>query len=159
MLCPECLCQLNMEQLICKKGHQFEKRDGIYILLNQKFKTTLDVFLSDFEQVRNQQKRKILDKKAYEKLPYFDTSFPQEYRHVWIGRQQALEWMKPFFYKKSKMNILNFSSWNGWLSNNLINWGHELIAISYFVDEWDGLAAMKHYRNCLLYTSPSPRDS
>ena len=42
---------------------------------------------------------------------------------------------------------MNYGSWNGWLSNNLVKWGHRVTAISYFSDEYDGLGAQQFYKN------------
>ena len=54
-------------------------------------------------------------------------------------------WSRELLRDRGRLRILDFGAWNGWLSNRLAAQGHDVTAIDYFVDEFDGLRARKFY--------------
>ena len=43
--------------------------------------------------------------------------------------------------------MLEIGAWNHWLTNRLNKDGHQLTAIDYFIDQFDGLGAKTHYKS------------
>ena len=43
------------------------------------------------------------------------------------------------------IRVLDIGAWNGWLSHQLAQRGHDVTAVDYFVDEYDGLGARRFY--------------
>jgi len=76
---------------------------------------------------------------AYERLP---------------GGQKGLEWrlrrydlkvVRRLIPQEKRLSILDVGAWNGWLSNRLSSWGHEVTAVDYFASEQNGLGAKRFY--------------
>ena len=65
----------------------------------------------------------------------------------WKGFQDDLQIINKRIKHLPPSKALNFGSFNGWLSNDLVKAGHEVTAMSYFIDQYDGLASEQFYTN------------
>ncbi len=112
------------------------------VLLDAAFRQELAAFLIGFESLRQQEEKRLLDTAIYEFLP----CAPQlQNNPEWRMRCYDLAIVTKLLAGRKAQNILEIGAWNGWLSNRLAKMGHHVIAIDYFTDAYDGLAAKKHY--------------
>ena len=139
--CPECHQPLNAS-LACPQGHQFAMEDGLLVLLRPDFRRQLEAFLARFAALRQSEGRRILDPAVYPTLPYNPAlqSNPE-----WRLRRYDAELILGQLTGRSPLRILDLGAWNGWLSHLLAAAGHQVTAIDYFSDAYDGLRARRHY--------------
>ncbi len=139
-LCPTCR-QLLDAAWTCPKGHHYEEVDGVRVLLTPSFRARLQDFLDAFHAYREVIGRRLLDPDSYPQLPYG----PGAGRHIeWRLRQHDLSLVRRLLAGRRR-RVLEVGAWNGWLSHWLTRDGHEVTAVDYFVDPYDGLQAMRHY--------------
>ncbi len=139
--CPECRGVLS-DSFVCANGHAFELRAGVLEMLPEKFAARLHEFTARFTQLRDRENRRLLDPQVYPQLPDAPVlSKDPEWQ------QRVYDWsiVRGLLSGKSDLSILDVGAWNGWLSNRLAELGHRVLAIDYFADEFDGLAARRHY--------------
>ena len=84
--------------------------------------------------------RRITDPRIYPHLPDVLKDDPE-----WAARAGDLVFMRELVPNQPVLRILDIGAWNGWLSYHLAKSGHRVAAVDYFIDEFDGLAAVKHY--------------
>ncbi len=146
ILCPNCnsIVQLSDTYAQCESGHSFPKENGVYHLISESFGEILYPFLEGVENYQRIHNSPI----PTELLP--QTPYIGENTHQWNIRRKEWEWMLNNL-PASPSTILNYGSWNGWLSNRLVDKGHSVTAISEFRDEHDGLGSNQHYTN--IWTS------
>lgn len=139
--CPECHQPLNAS-LACPQGHQFAMEDGLLVLLRPDFRRQLEAFLARFAALRQSEGRRILDPAVYPTLPYNPAlqSNPE-----WRLRRYDAELILGQLTGRSPLRILDLGAWNGWLSHLLAAAGHQVTAVDYFSDAYDGLRARRHY--------------
>ncbi len=64
---------------------------------------------------------------------------------MWKLRRLNLSLIRRLLRGRSRQRVLEIGAWNGWLSHRLSQDGHDILAIDYFVHQFDGLRARKHY--------------
>lgn len=128
------------------------KKEGVFDLIPKEEKERLNTFLKNFEDFRERKKQKIKETHLYNNLPYSisDSS--------WKSKQKDLTIIRDLTKNKTNLKILDFGAWNGWLSNQLSAKNHTLTATDIFVDEFDGLKALKHYNNKFIAMQLLPNE-
>jgi SAM-dependent methyltransferase len=142
--CPNCAQPLTIDvQISCENGHSFEVHDGVLSLLSDEFATTLHTFLAGFEPLRQADGKRLTDPATYESLPFTPElqSDPE-----WRMRSYDAAVVGQLLSARRQQRILEIGAWNGWLSNRLAQAGHQLTAVDYFADAYDGLRARQFYR-------------
>lgn len=128
---------------ICAQNHRFFFDDGVLILLSDSFRSQLAAFLAKFEPLRQAEGKRLLDPDIYPLLPFAPDV---ESSHEWRMRCYDVEILEKLLAGRTHMRILEIGAWNGWLSNWLTKQGHEVTAVDYFIDKYDGLQAMHFYK-------------
>lgn len=148
ILCPNCRATLDLASLACANGHRFAERDGVIALLEAGFGGRLETFLRAFSRARQAEGRRLLDPAVYPALPCGSPghSLPGGQRE-WRLRRCDLALVQRLLAGAPPRRVLEVGAWNGWLSHHLAEAGHDLTAVDYFADEYDGLAARKFYRS------------
>lgn len=113
-------------------------------LLDPSFQRRLDAFTARLSHIREAEGRRLLDPAIYEQLPFAPTLRKS---HEWRIRRYGLEIVRKRLRRRERLRILDVGAWNGWLSHQLATLGHDLTAVDYFADEYDGLGARKFYRS------------
>ncbi|MFK7933171.1 MAG: class I SAM-dependent methyltransferase [Saprospiraceae bacterium] len=143
--CP--LCQETTNQLgNCSQSKCLPTKFGVLRILEPAFQHIIIPYETRFKTIRASEGISIKNTSIYERLPFIGKK-EKEFLTEFIGFQQDLKIIKNLLNDKSNLRILNHGSWNGWLSNHLVKWGHQVTAISYFMDEFDGLGAQQFYKN------------
>jgi len=143
MLCPNCRQEIDERTLTCAAGHHFELEDGVLALLADDFGRRLRVFTETFKQIRADEGMRLLDDALYDQLPQAEVV---GHKHEWRLRRYDWEVVHRLVAKRGEhQRILDVGAWNGWLSNRLVELGHEVTAVDYFADPYDGLGAMQFY--------------
>lgn len=146
MLCPECRQELAEHEgsgLICAAGHRFNEKNGVLVLLEERFGRRLKAFTETFGQMRDAAGMRLLDESIYDRLPRADVV---AHKHEW--RLRRYDWdvvERTVKNQGGQLRTLDVGAWNGWLSNRLAALGHEVTAVDYFDDPYDGLGAMQFY--------------
>ena len=128
------------------------KKEGVFDLIPKEEKEKLNTFLKNFEDFRERKKQKIKDPNLYKNLPYSinDSS--------WKSKQKDIQIVNKICGKRKELKILDFGGWNGWMSNYLTSKGHYLVVTDIFLDEFDGLKAIKHYNNPFIALQLLPNE-
>lgn len=143
MLCPNCRLEIDESTWSCATGHRFYLENGVLILLQEDFGRRLRAFMEVFRQIRTNEGMKLLDESVYDRLPHAEVA---AHEHEW--RLRRFDWEvvhKLVTGRVGQQRILDVGAWNGWLSNRLAEMGHEVTAVDYFADAYDGLGAMQFY--------------
>ncbi len=146
--CPECYSPLN-EFFSCENGHHFSQKEGILSLFSQKEAERAAVFLEKFQAFREKSGLRITEESLYPQLPFVQNGLAGT---SWKARAFDLKYIFSQLEKNKSLEILEIGAWNGWLSHQLAEAGHDVTAIDIFMDKYDGLAAMQFYPqtwNCL----------
>ena len=141
LLCPECYQPLDPQLLVCRNAHQYSIRDGVLILLAKNFAEELLTFSATLNQMRADNDKRLTDPAIYNGLPCASSL---QANFEWRDRCQDLQLVKQAvgeYYGPKTLTILDVGAYNGWLSHNLANLGHEVTGIDYFRDPYDGLGA------------------
>ena len=64
---------------------------------------------------------------------------------MWKLRAFDLGLIRRFLRGRPHQRVLEIGAWNGWLSHQLSGDGHDVMAVGYFIHQFDGLRARKHY--------------
>lgn len=141
LTCPTCHQPLHQEQLFCPAGHTFTLTNGVLSLLDEPFAQRLHQFNHTLEQYRAATGRRLLDPALYEDLP-----FAAALRSQFEWRLRRYDWAVVQKWMGTRpQRVLDIGAWNGWLSHRLAQMGHEVTAIDYFTDPYDGLGAKQFY--------------
>lgn len=127
--------------LQCPNGHTFAYQDGVLVLLADGFAARLGQFTADLSRARTANQKRLVEPGLYPQLPFIKTAENWE----WRMRQYDLAVVQRAINGRSGLKILDVGAWNGWLSYRLALQGHQVTAVDYFIDEYDGLAAKKFY--------------
>jgi 2-polyprenyl-3-methyl-5-hydroxy-6-metoxy-1,4-benzoquinol methylase len=139
--CPTCRHPVDVERLVCSQGHSFRMRDGVLSLLDASFARRLERFTATLERHRADSGKRLPDPAVYEDLP-----FTPGLRSRLEWRLRRYDWaVVARFVGTRPKRVLDIGAWNGWLSHRLACLGHEVTAIDYFADPFDGLGARRHY--------------
>ncbi|NJM39628.1 MAG: methyltransferase domain-containing protein [Anaerolineae bacterium] len=144
LACPICRKPLHTDSLTCEHDHAFHQQDGVLSLLTPQFAAQLDAFAKFFQADRIAQHYPTLPPSAYTQLPFGDSvrNDPE-----WRARQIDLSLILKLLPAGKASRVLDVGAWNGWLSHQLAQRGHDVTAISYFADAQDGLGARQFYPN------------
>lgn len=142
ILCPECDVPVDLGVARCGGGHCFETDDGVVSLLSAKRREELNSYLRAFERWRQDRGDLITDPGSYPRLPDCP---PGGDGGLWGLRALDLSLIRRFLRGRSRQRVLEIGAWNGWLSHQLSGDAHDVLAIDYFVHQFDGLRARKHY--------------
>jgi 2-polyprenyl-3-methyl-5-hydroxy-6-metoxy-1,4-benzoquinol methylase len=146
LLCPNCRESVDPGSLSCSRGHRFTCEDGVLVLLQEDFGRQLRAFTAAFKATRAAENRRLLAVPSYEALPFGQAaSRDASWRLEWQLRCYDLAAVLGLLGKRSGLQVLDVGAWNGWLSHQLAARGHDVTAIDYFTDEYDGLGAGKFY--------------
>lgn len=152
LLCPDCRLPFALQDdfsdwdqgaVACPAGHPFRVQAGVLELLDAPLARTLDGFLSSFGALRADEQRRLTDPALYPLLPDAPAVRGE---FEWRLRRYDLAVALDVCGRGAPRRILDLGAWNGWLSNRLAEQGHEVTAIDYFVDPFDGLQARQFYR-------------
>jgi len=139
--CPTCRQPLDRERLICPNGHSFAMKDGVLSLLDAAFAQRLHRFNATLARHRAATGRRLLDPALYAELP-----FTAALRDQVEWRLRRYDWaVVQKWVGTEPQRVLDIGAWNGWLSYRLTLLGHEVTAVDYFTDPYDGLAAKQFY--------------
>lgn len=146
MRCPSCGEPVEAGAARCAGGHRFEVADGVLRLLEPAFAARLEAFTSAFGRLRERDGRRLPAPPVYPRLPA-----ARELRHrpEWRVRRYDLALVRRLLADGATSRVLDVGAWNGWLAHNLAEDGHDVVAVDYFDDPFDGLRARRHY--------PAPR--
>ena len=118
--------------------HVYDYHLGVYTFLETNFDKKLKDYLKKLKQFRELRNERLKDPTIYDQLPHIKGN-------QWNARKRDLKQIEKLLKETKNLDILEIGAWNGWLSNRLSKMGHNVTAIDYFMDEYDGLAAKKHY--------------
>ena len=121
LLCPECKAPFHFHTHSCENGHSFEEKNGVIKLLTQKDKTRLTDYLAKFNAYRKKSGWHITDPGIFPQLPFIDEETAPGF---WKAKQEDLRLIKRLLKGKENLKILEIGAWNGWLSHQLVKWGH-----------------------------------
>jgi len=145
--CPNCRQLLRADSVnggfICAQNHHFTYDEGVLILLSASFRIELTAFLEKFEPLRQTEAKRLLDPAVYESLPFTPEL---QSNHEWRMRRYDVEILEKLLAGRKQQRILDIGAWNGWLSHWLTKKGHQVTAVDYFIDKYDGLQAMNFYK-------------
>ena len=145
--CPTCREPIDSRGQVCPNRHSFEYRDGVLRLLDAAFADRLESFTARLSVIREAEGKRLTDISAYEGLPFSQLeSGDPAWRTEWRLRCHDLDMLSRLIAGRSRCRVLDVGAWNGWLSHQLAAQGHDVTAVDYFDDAYDGLAARKHYR-------------
>lgn len=144
--CPNCNEYLDPDKGSCGTEACLSPLYGVARMMRQEFFQAFDLYSRQFEQIREKEGLRIKDPSLYENMPFVKTKKSAD-RYQWHLRCYDLAILKKVMRSGSGQKVLDFGSWNGWLSNTLVNWGHVPTAVGYFIDPYDGLGAKQFYRN------------
>ena len=146
VLCPNCREPIDLTALVCPGGHRFACQDGVLMLLEAEFGRRLKAFTARLNVIRAAERKRLMDVSAYEGLPFSQLDCDDAGgRLEWRLRGYDLEIVLRRLGRRRQQRILDVGAWNGWLSHRLAAQGHDVTAVDYFVDEYDGLGARKFY--------------
>ncbi len=142
LICPSCEAPLS-EGRVCGNNHRFTEADGVLMLLTDAFRKRLQIFETHLAKMREKETiRRISDPAAFSELP-FGAAIKND--GEWRLRQYDLAIINKLLSDLPEQKILEIGAWNGWLSHRLTLENHQVLAIDYFSDEFDGLKAQKFY--------------
>lgn len=143
--CPSCAHVLHPAGagFVCGHNHAFGYEGEVLVLLDAAFRQKLAAFLAKFEPFRQKEGKRLLATAVYETLPFTPDL---QNNHEWRLRTYDIAVLQQILAGRKNQQILEIGAWNGWLSNWLTQQGHQVTAVDYFSDEYDGLGAQKHYR-------------
>lgn len=143
MLCPTCAEPVDPRTDRCAGGHHFARVDGVLRLLEPAFADRLDRFTAAIAELRHRDHRRMLDPSLYPRLPG-----ARELRRdpAWRTRCYDLALVRRLLRGRGPRRVLDIGAWNGWLAHRLAEDGHDVTAVDYFADPFDGLGARRHHR-------------
>jgi 2-polyprenyl-3-methyl-5-hydroxy-6-metoxy-1,4-benzoquinol methylase len=116
--------------------------DGVFVLVKPDFRRRLQQFNAHLEQYRTAEDKRLLDRDAYEQLP---NAPAVKGNFEWRLRCYDLAVIQRLLRGRAHLRVLDVGAWNGWLSHQLAAAGHEVTAVDYFTDCFDGLGAHAFY--------------
>lgn len=153
--CPTCGAALTTtvaDQARCPAdGYTYPRVDGVWRMLSPDRAAYFARFIHEYETVRAGEGRGSHDPGYYRALPFRDLSgrMPE----MWAQRAQTFNTfvravLEPFEVARSRpsaLHILDLGAGNGWLSYRLAQRGHRVAAVDLTVNDFDGLACVRHY--------------
>ena len=128
--------------LVCAQGHTWAEEAGVVRLVSAEFAPRLRPYLTAFKDFRASEGKRLLDPTLYPGLPY---SGEGQDRLEWRWRGYDLALITQLLAARRYLKVLDVGAWNGWLAHRLTLAGHQVTAVDYFDDEFDGRAAKKFH--------------
>ncbi|WP_367389537.1 class I SAM-dependent methyltransferase [Lewinella sp. LCG006] len=144
--CPRCHQLVDFITLSCGGEDCLASENGVVRLFTDDFYQGFHWYEQHFIKARAAEGVRIIDTSVYEQLPFLDNVLGRK-EAEWKAFREDLAIIARHLAGQQQLRVLNFGSWNGWLSNNLVKWGHQPLAIAYFADKYDGLGAQQFYNN------------
>ncbi len=139
--CPRCNGYLDPITGYCGGSQCIPPKYSVWRPQTVEFEKRLKLHSSAFQRFRDEKGMRITNPASYPNLPFGLAG------KFWNQLQNDLRFIRRMLKGRQGLHILNFGSWNGWLSNQLAAWGHEVVAIGYFLDPYDGLGAKQFFPN------------
>jgi len=144
--CPKCQQLVDFTVLSCGGKDCLASENEVIRLFTDDFYQSFHLHEQHFREAREAEGVRIKDTSVYEQLPYLDNVLGRNHGE-WKAFREDLQVIARHLSGQQDLKVLNYGSWNGWLSNHLVKWGHQPLAIAYFADEYDGLGAQQFYHN------------
>ncbi len=100
-------------------------------------------FLADYARIRHAEGRGSSGSAYYRALPFQDLSGRNA--EQWKIRARTFEYLRQHILPGTSSDILDVGAGNCWFSNRVALAGHRPVAVDFFPDSQDGLAAARHY--------------
>ena len=144
-VCPRCKGELTFEapdQIQCKKETlTFRQINGIWNFLLPEREVHFSRFMEEYEKVRHFEGRFSADAAYYRSLPFQDLS--GRFSSDWKIRAASFQALTKLLSQPSI--IVDVGAGNGWLSNRLAEFGHDVFAVDLLTNSEDGLGARQYY--------------
>ncbi len=139
MDCPTCREELDRRELVCPQGHAVPVENGVIRLIRPELAREIDLLSAALKEFRAGREKDRLLPDAYDRLPEGQKSVE------WRLRRVDLKLVRKLLEGSDPLSILDVGAWNGWLTNQMAGWGHDVTAVDYFGDEDIGLGARRYY--------------
>jgi 2-polyprenyl-3-methyl-5-hydroxy-6-metoxy-1,4-benzoquinol methylase len=149
MQCVECGTPMSLGDATCSNGHQYKVIDDVHRYLKPAFAAHFDKWLECLHDYRPEMAEPMQQPKYFNALP--KTNAP-ELKRLWKLRAFELDFIRKTLGQRTGLKVLEVGAWIGWLSNRLTQDGQHVVGIDYFVNDYDGMAAKKHYDNSDWHT-------
>jgi SAM-dependent methyltransferase len=128
-------------------GAEFETIDGINRFLPADRVAHFEAFLRDYTTVRIAEGRASEDPSYFRRLPEPTIGGPME--EQWKIRRRSWQTVRSHVIHLSPpaLRIVDVGAGVGWLSNRLLELGHDPHAVDLTVDPHDGLGAARHFEH------------
>jgi SAM-dependent methyltransferase len=130
---------LNSPGLNCANGHRYSGDGGVIRLIRPDLAQEIENLDAALREFRAAGGVKPISPAAYEQLPGGQEGLE------WRLRRYDLDLIRRLLPERGRLSILDVGAWNGWLSNRLAGWGHDVTAVDYFASEQNGLGAIRFY--------------
>ncbi|CAA0102404.1 Uncharacterised protein [BD1-7 clade bacterium] len=140
---PCCQRILSPKRQCSRCLQQFYEEQGVLILLEKAKEEqvkTISLLLQQ-DQKLDKPERRI---SHYDSLPFIREGTTEQ--KEWRPRQDDFRAIARLLKNAPRKRILEIGPWNSWLTHHLVKWGHEVVAIDYFIDEVNGLKNSTRYR-------------
>lgn len=137
--CPECRKPLIPTEQVCSCGFQLKITDGVVELYSYSFRRRLENFLLDYDRVYRAENATISE----DELTRSPFVYSGPLKKDWAYRRRSLDVLRPQLSINKKLSVLEIGPWNGWLSKQIIEAGHRLVAVDYFRTPPYGLQTYK----------------
>ena len=153
LVCPSChggLERAAVDLLRCATdGLSFERIGNIWRFLPPDRTSKYFRFILEYETIRKAEGRALNDSAFYRELPFKDITGKFN-KHWKIRRKTYLKFISAVIQPLSdslnrSLKILDLGAGNGWLSNQLSQLGHRMVALDLLTNNFDGLGACDHY--------------
>ena len=145
--CPWCRAAIatNTRGVFCARGHETPVERGVVRLLGER-RDEVQRFFDGVARRRALEGQMIESDAILEGLPH---SLARE-DPGWALRAGELDWLREllnrvFPDKRTSLSILELGAWNGWLSHNLAELGHQVTAFDESTHPLGGLEAESRY--------------
>lgn len=158
LTCPRCRSELqgvNPVAVRCNHCYEIYRYDnGIWRFLLPERLENFTAFIEDYQLVRRAEKRVRQEHQYFRQLPFTEAS--DGMAEVWKIRAASY---RAFVIKilapiEAASNVpllcLDLGAGNSWLSNRLVERGHQVAAVDLVINDWDGLGAHVHYTYSFL---------
>lgn len=124
---------------------EYHRVDGIWRMLPAGRMAHYQKFITDYEMIRQAEGRGTADTHWYTSLPFPPPNTP--FATDWRIRARSYEVLQQVLNTVPNQHILDLGAGNCWLSNQLTEAGHHVVAIDLLTNAFDGLGAHEHYAN------------
>jgi SAM-dependent methyltransferase len=127
------------------EGYFFNYSQGIYQILDPKFKNRLDVFLQRFLIIQQSEKKPTLPQNLIADFPFV---VYKPFKKEIDLRREDLRILEILWKRESEpKTVLEIGGWNGWLSSWLSRKNCQIVTADIFSDETNGLGTKRFHQN------------